>query len=128
MVSELSNDLQSQCNTPTVLPAFIVLLATVLYQKTYWKSLYNASTVMFGLQRMMDRQQKVILSHAQIEDLGKGIQPSEPIFKEGSPLDRLFGRIRRVVPMIIGVPFCVGNHDASLRWASVDWPTRSSDG
>jgi hypothetical protein len=50
------------------------------------------------------RQQKVILSHAQITDLGKGIQPSEPIFKEGSPLDRLFGRIRRIVPMIIGIP------------------------
>ena len=51
------------------------------------------------------RQQKVILSQTQIADLEKGIQPSEPIFKEGSALDRLFGRIRRVVPMVIGVPF-----------------------
>ena len=74
------------------------------------------------------RQQKVILSHAQIADLGKGIQPSEPIFKEGSPLERLFGRIRRVVPMIIGVPLVWVLMMHLFVGTSVDWTTRSSDG
>ena len=50
------------------------------------------------------RQQKMILDRHQAMDLRNGIQPSEPVFREGSPLDRLFGRIRRVAPVVIGFP------------------------
>ena len=50
------------------------------------------------------RQQKMILDKQQREDLRIGIQPDEPVFTEDSPLDRLFGRIRRVSPIVIGFP------------------------
>lgn len=50
------------------------------------------------------RQQKMVVNRQQAIELRNGIQPSEPIFREGSPLDLLFGRIRRISPVLIGIP------------------------
>ena len=50
------------------------------------------------------RQQKMLLNQQQGIDLQNGIQPAEPIFRENSPLDRLFGRIRRIAPLFVGFP------------------------
>ena len=50
------------------------------------------------------RQQKMSVDQQQGIDLLNGIQPDEPIFRENSPLDRLFGRIRRIAPLFVGFP------------------------
>lgn len=50
------------------------------------------------------RQQTMLVNQQQGIDLQNGIQPAEPIFRENSPLDRLFGRIRRISPIFVGFP------------------------